>query len=245
MGRFSLARKLATSLLVAFVVGALAATVVRLRPSPDPDGPERAGGASAIGAIDRLETAFVDALIRREADRKLVGPEIVLVTIDEASVKRARETAGGWPWPRAYLGKLVQELRALGARLVVLDTSFPDASRIASDDARLAQSFDAAGGVVAGFSFAEAPEEGILEPGRWAVLQGTYATRGAALLAAGPLLAGGARPYLLTTGERVEVWLGGYRDRAVAQKDLERLKVSFAGREPTLRELGPRRRSTA
>ncbi|HEY3449362.1 MAG TPA: adenylate/guanylate cyclase domain-containing protein [Myxococcales bacterium] len=235
MGRFSLARKLATSLLVAFVVGALAATAVRLRPSPDPDGPELAG--ASLGAIDRLETSFVDALIRRESDRLLVGPEIVLVTIDEASVKRARETAGGWPWPRAYLGKLVQEMRALGARLVVLDTSFPDASRIAADDARLAQSFDAAGGVVAGFSFAEAPEEGILEPGRWAVLQGSYATRGAALLGAGPLLAGGARPYLLTSGGRVEVWLGGYRDRAVAQKDLERLKVSYVGREPTLREL--------
>lgn len=238
MGRFSLARKLATSLLVAFVVGALAAGAVRLRPTPDPDAPERdAASRSVGGAFDRMETAFFDALAARDSQRRTVSPDIVLVTIDEASVKRARETAGGWPWPRAYLGKLVAEMRALGARLVVLDSSFPDASRLPGDDAQFAQALDASGGVVAGFSFAEAPEEGLLEPGRWAVQQGSYATRGAALLAAGPLLAGGARPYLVPGGDRVEVWLGGFRDRALAQREAERLRVSTTVREAPLREL--------
>lgn len=224
MGRFSLARKLATSLVVAFIVGASAAAMARLRPVLDRDGPERIA-SSIAAAADRLESALFDAFAHREAASHTVGNGIVVVSIDEASVKRARETAGGWPWPRAYLGTLVGEMVALGARLVVLDTAFADASRLHEDDARLARALDASGPVVAGFTFGDAPEEGILEPGRWAVLQGSYATRGAALLGAGPLLAEGARLYLVPVGERVEVWLGGYRDRSAAQQEAERLRT--------------------
>ncbi len=234
MGRFSLARKLATSLLVAFLVGALAAAVVRLRPTPAPDDPERA--VRSGGAADQLETAFFDRLASRDAARRTAGTDLVLVTIDEASVKRARETAGGWPWPREYLGTLVRELRALGARLVVLDTTFTDGSRLKNDDVLFAQALEV-GAVVAGFSFADVPEEGVLEPGRWAILQGSHATRGAALLAAAPLLARGGRPYLVAAGDRLQVWLGGYRDKAGAERDAARLKEPGARDAPTLREL--------
>ncbi|MBI5547128.1 MAG: CHASE2 domain-containing protein, partial [Deltaproteobacteria bacterium] len=240
MGRFSLARKFATSLVVAFLVGSAAAAVVRLRPASDPDALEPTSSASSVGAVDRLETTFFDMLARRESSRRPASPEIVLVSIDESSVKRARETLGGWPWPRESLGGLVAELRALGSKLVVLDAAFDDASRFAGDDARLAKVLDGTGGVVAGFSFGEALEAGGLEPGRWAALEGSYATRGAALLAAGPLLAAGARPYVVLSGERLEVWMGGYRDRLAAQKEAERLlgQPGRSGRDAfSLREL--------
>ncbi|KAA0224008.1 MAG: CHASE2 domain-containing protein [Phycisphaerae bacterium] len=73
----------------------------------------------ASGALDRLDAAGYDALMRAgcavEAD-----PRIVVVGIDDATLERV----GRWPWPRRTLAGLIDALAAHGATQIVLDLTF-------------------------------------------------------------------------------------------------------------------------
>lgn len=239
MGRSSFTRKLTTSLLVGLLFTFLAVTAVRSRPSTDPD---RDRAPATTGVLDRLELRLVDLVAAHQARKAVASPDIVLVSIDEESIARSREAVGGWPWPRAYLGGLAEELHALGARLVVFDSVFSEPAepkQSGDDDRAFARSLDRAGPVVLGFRFAELSEQGALNPGRWAVLKGIFPERTEALAAAAPMLAAGASPYLVAASQRVELWLGGYRDRPAALKDAERRRDELQlPRDPVVRELG-------
>ncbi len=239
MGRSSFTRKLTTSLLVGLFFTFLAVTAVRSRPSTEPDH-DRSPAPTSV--LDRLELAMVDLVAAHQARKAVASTDIVLVSIDEESIARSREALGGWPWPHACLGGLAEELHALGARLVVFDSVFSEPAepkQSADDDRAFARSIDRAGPVVLGFRFAERSEPGALNPGRWAMLKGIFPERAGALAAAAPMLATGASPYLVAASERVELWLGGYRDRPSALKEAERRREELSlPRDPVVRELG-------
>src|SRR6476646_11865542 len=49
-----------------------------------------------------------------------------IIDIDEASLAKL----GQWPWSRKQLGKLIDELSALGAAAVAFDIVFPEPDRL-------------------------------------------------------------------------------------------------------------------
>ncbi|WP_406857873.1 adenylate/guanylate cyclase domain-containing protein [Alsobacter sp. KACC 23698] len=61
-------------------------------------------------------------------------PGVVIVAIDEPSFA---EVGRRWPWPRSLHGRLVEKLRAAGAKVVALDILFSEPS-LAQDDQALA-----------------------------------------------------------------------------------------------------------
>lgn len=75
--------------------------------------------------------------------------DLLVVAIDEPSFQELKQP---WPWPRRLHAKLVERLAAAGARLIVFDIIFADATN-PEDDELLAQAFKEAGNVVLGATF--------------------------------------------------------------------------------------------
>lgn len=69
--------------------------------------------------LERIDVRIRDVVFQvREAPPP--PPEVVLVTIDEASVKNY----GRWPWSRAVQGKLIRKLKQMGAGVIALDVVY-------------------------------------------------------------------------------------------------------------------------
>ena len=94
--------------------------------------------------------------------------QVVVVDLDEVSM--GRDDLGQWPWPRNTVATMVDKLKAMGAKAVVFDMVFAESDRtspsallksmpelkadlaaVKDHDQQLADSFTAAGNVVAGF----------------------------------------------------------------------------------------------
>ena len=58
------------------------------------------------------------------------GPETVIATIDERSIKNL----GRFPWPRSTWGRVVDRLTEEGAKVIVFDVFFAEPESVASDD---------------------------------------------------------------------------------------------------------------
>lgn len=93
--------------------------------------------AGVAGIEDRVGDAYWQLSASTRTERR-----IVLVDIDERSLREV----GPWPWPRATLASLVDEVRAAGAEVQVLDIVLAEARQ---DDPQLKASIGAAGPVIA------------------------------------------------------------------------------------------------
>lgn len=69
--------------------------------------------------VHRLELASLDARFQLRG-RTTPDPRIVVVAIDQ----RSQEEWGRWPFPRIHFVKLIEKLRAEGARVVAFDVAF-------------------------------------------------------------------------------------------------------------------------
>ena len=72
------------------------------------------------GLLDVVEFKTLDHRFSRYAQPTQASPDIVLVAIDEPSLK----TFGRWPWPRDRHGYMVRYLQEAGARAIVFDILF-------------------------------------------------------------------------------------------------------------------------
>lgn len=72
-----------------------------------------------------------------------VDPRILLVTIDDYSLQQL----GGWPWPRAVHGQLLDRLSAAEVKGVLFDVIFSEPGRTQENDTRLAAALCRAGNV--------------------------------------------------------------------------------------------------
>ena len=106
------------------------------------------------GALQSLERSTLDVRYRHLNRPAAVDSSIVLATIDDASIRYARNRLKvGWPWPREFYGALVDYFRTGGARAVLFDVLFsePDFGRAnlnaQQSDERFAQALRAAGNV--------------------------------------------------------------------------------------------------
>ncbi|MEZ5286559.1 MAG: adenylate/guanylate cyclase domain-containing protein [Vicinamibacterales bacterium] len=99
---------------------------------------------------------------------------VVLVTIDDDSLKRLEPLVGRWPWPRLIHASLIDYLAAAGAKAVVYDVLFAEADRSTftladtpwtgeESDAELVASTARAGNVI---HVAEAASAELIDPSR-------------------------------------------------------------------------------
>ena len=83
----------------------------------------------AIGAggwLDRAEMATYDWRTKLTADRSPANPEIVLVEINDSSVRDLSFFYGRWPWPRLAFADLITYLNRAPARVIAVDFTFPE-----------------------------------------------------------------------------------------------------------------------
>ncbi len=118
-----------------------------------------------VGAFEFLELKSVDLRFRFFSEQEQASPpehfvhrraskDVVLVTIDENSLKELKQQRITWKWPRDLYAALVNYLHRGGARLVLFDVLFsePDIDRLNTDaeqtDGALATAMQKAGNVI-------------------------------------------------------------------------------------------------
>jgi len=103
----------------------------------------------------RLELLFYD--LRFHMRGKTTPPDsVVIVAVDDRSI----EKVGRWPWERKHLAEIVDRLRTMGARVVLMDIIFADA---APGDAQLSRSIGRAGNVLLPIVFTFKGERRVVE----------------------------------------------------------------------------------
>ncbi|MCX6546371.1 MAG: adenylate/guanylate cyclase domain-containing protein [Acidobacteria bacterium] len=85
--------------------------------------------AGRLPLVDMLEWKLYDQRVRWAADPAKASQDIVMVTIDEVSVRRLDPLVGRWPWPRLVHADVIDFLAAAGARTIVFDVLFTERDR--------------------------------------------------------------------------------------------------------------------
>jgi adenylate cyclase len=93
--------------------------------------------------LDAIDNRVGDALVRWNAKSRIPPSDVILIDIDQPSLKNPQmfEVAGAWSWPRVIHAELIGKLAEQNPRAIVLDLilSPPDRFR-PENDAALAQS---------------------------------------------------------------------------------------------------------
>jgi serine/threonine-protein kinase len=74
-----------------------------------------------FGPVDSLESKLYDLRAKLRANHQ-VGNEIVIVAVDDPSIAQI----GSWPWPRAYMGELIDQLSEAESKVIALDLVYAD-----------------------------------------------------------------------------------------------------------------------
>src|ERR671910_7600 len=85
--------------------------------------------AGALGLLPFFENIELDTYDRRvAATARPAAPadNIVLVWIDDDSLRRMEPLVGRWPWPRLTHAMVIDFLAAAGAKVIVYDILFPE-----------------------------------------------------------------------------------------------------------------------
>ena len=126
-------------------------------------------GLESFGAITPFRLKTLDLLFRH-VPLAPASPQVVVVTVDQADLDFFKNQGVVWPWPRQLYAHIIDYCRQAGARAVIIDILFTEASSYGpEDDTRLAQAAAAAGNVVLPF-FLSREEKGD-NPAEAALLQ--------------------------------------------------------------------------
>ncbi len=91
-------------------------------------------------------------LFFRHVPLPAASPDIVVVTVDQPDLDFFKKQGVTWPWPRQLYAPLINYCHRAGAKAVIFDILFTEASSYGpEDDQRLAQAAAAAGNVVLPF----------------------------------------------------------------------------------------------
>ncbi len=246
-------RKLKTDLAIGLIIGVAALLLVRERRA-EPVARERQEEArSPVGSLERLDLRLFGWLRAREAPPPApIGTAVV--RLDEDSLARAEPELGRWPWPCSVERGLVDELHALGAKVVLLERACEERQREREGEEAEEPAVPFSGATVVGVERANRFEEASPPPGRWAVLAGRFQERRSALEAAARFIAErGAWPYLVSRGRgrgeagpaesghaELEVWLGGMSSRQEALSEAS--AISLGAKQFEVRELAAEER---
>ena len=86
-------------------------------------------GIGAFGWLDRLETSTYDWRTTLAARTAPASPGIVLVEINDSTVRDLAPYYGRWPWPRIVFADLINYLNRGPAKVIAVDFTFPEAQR--------------------------------------------------------------------------------------------------------------------
>jgi adenylate cyclase len=81
---------------------------------------------SSAGFLDEIELVAYDWRIRQAAEPAGVSKDIVLVEINETSIRDLAPFVGRWPWPRVVFSWLVNYLNRGPARVIAIDFTFAE-----------------------------------------------------------------------------------------------------------------------
>ncbi|HXE79507.1 MAG TPA: CHASE2 domain-containing protein, partial [Vicinamibacterales bacterium] len=88
--------------------------------------------ALATGRLEFVRTVELktyDLRMRLTADPSVAHPDIVLVAIDEDSLRRLEPIVGRWPWPRLVHAELLNFLLRGPAKVIAYDVLFTEEDR--------------------------------------------------------------------------------------------------------------------
>jgi len=100
-----------------------------------------------LGGLERLDLQLYDWSLRRLANPDSINPDIVLVEINDASIRDYAPAVGRWPWPRVLQSNLIDFLQRAPARVIAYDIQLSEPSNGSfkfGDDAWTAEESDGA-----------------------------------------------------------------------------------------------------
>ena len=107
-------------------------------------------GLSLAGLMTKYILTTLDHLYRTPLPP--AKSQVVVVTVDQPDLDFFQKQGVSWPWPRQLYAPLIEFCQRGGARAVIFDVLYTEASVYgAEDDQRLAQAMEASGRVVLPF----------------------------------------------------------------------------------------------
>ena len=126
---------------------------------------------AAAGLLESVELGLYDWRMRAVAqDPPEVHPDIVIVELNDTTIRDLDDEFGRWPWPRAAVSLVVDFLARAPAKVIAVDFAFTESDRVelhrigettltgSESDAALVESVKAAPGAIL---LAEATYEGV------------------------------------------------------------------------------------
>ena len=102
-------------------------------------------GLSLSGLLTKYILTTLDHLYRT-APVGPASPDVVVVTVDQPDLDFFQKQGVSWPWPRQLYAPIIDFCRRGGAKAVIFDVLYTEASSYgAEDDQRLAQAMGAYG----------------------------------------------------------------------------------------------------
>lgn len=83
-----------------------------------------AGALSLLNFVQRIELQTYDLRVNATARQSAPADDVVLVTIDNDSIRRMDPYFGRWPWPRLVHAQVIDFLAAAGAKVIGYDILF-------------------------------------------------------------------------------------------------------------------------
>jgi adenylate cyclase len=90
--------------------------------------------AASTDLLDRLELTTYDWRMRLAADPTSLNKDIVLVEINDSTIREQSEVFGHWPWPRLAISFVIDYLHRAPAKVVAVDIAFPESDKVAKYD---------------------------------------------------------------------------------------------------------------
>ena len=104
-------------------------------------------GWARLAGLDEIDLRLYDWSLRQLANPAAVNRDIVLVEINDASIRDYAPAVGRWPWPRVLQSNLIDFLQRAPARVIAYDIQLSEKSHGSfkfGDDTWTAQESDAA-----------------------------------------------------------------------------------------------------
>ncbi|MCO5142500.1 MAG: adenylate/guanylate cyclase domain-containing protein [Oligoflexia bacterium] len=145
--------------LVGFLLIALSVSVRESRSNTDHK--SRSFKDALLFSSSFTENWFYDLRTARFYDHKEKSPNLVVLEISDASLNEI----GRWPWTRSIHGKILDNLKTYGAKVVMFDALFPEPESPQADqafaDAIINFSSDNQGVVVLGYGLTQDPSQSL------------------------------------------------------------------------------------
>lgn len=99
-----------------------------------------AGELFGLHLFDTVESRLTDVFMRHHAAEFKADPNVIIIDVDDLSLREMEDMAGLWPWPRETHADLLDALSEFAPRAVVFDIAFSERDRKhPKSDARLSE----------------------------------------------------------------------------------------------------------